>query len=173
MRTAHPVPARTLRRRRRPRRPVLAGALIVGLLAGCTGSDGSAGGDLTVTDATIDWPANPDIAAVRLTISNGTDADDLLTGASSSTGEATIHRSATDAQGRSTMKPLDQLEVPAGKTVVFEAGDLHVMLEDPAPPLEIGDAVTVTLDFERAGSRSVTAEVIEPGTGDDVGGHDG
>lgn len=154
---------------------VAASVLVATAASGCSGSDGAAGeGRLTVADATIDWPANPDVAAVRLTIRNGTETDDVLTGVSSPTSsEAGVHRSATDADGRSTMKPVDRLEVPAGETVAFEAGGLHVMLEDPSPELEVGDKVTVTLEFEQAGVRTVRADVVEPGSADTMEGHDG
>lgn len=115
-----------------------------------------------MTDATIDWPANPDVAAVRLTIRNGTDTDDVLLEASSTVAEASVHRSAIDAEGRSTMKEVERLDIPAGETVRFQPGGLHVMLRGPSPALEIGDKVTVTFRFEKAGARSVDAEVVEP-----------
>ncbi len=138
----------------------LAAAAVV---VGCASlSDSTVAGELTVTDATIDWPANPDVAAVRLTVRNGTDTDDVLQGASSSVAEASVHRSATDAEGRSTMKEVQRLDIPAGETVRFQPGGLHVMLRGPSPALEIGDKVTVTFRFEKAGARSVDAEVVEP-----------
>ena len=65
--------------------------LVVGALglAGCGsgGSDGADGGapgaGIRITDATLDWPANPELAAVRMRIHNdGGEADELV-GASS------------------------------------------------------------------------------------------
>lgn len=148
----------------RARRLCLA-LLGLALVAGCSSSAGSThDGELVVIDATIDWPANPDLAAVRLTIRNGTDSDDVLVGVSSRVAEASVHRSETDVEGRSTMTAVDRLDVPAGDTVRFQGGGLHVMLRNPSLPLEIGDTVTVTLMFERGGERSVEAEVIEPGS---------
>lgn len=156
-------------RTRRTGRRLCVALLAAVVFAGCSSSsDSSADGELVVADATIDWPANPDLAAVRLTIRNGTDTDDVLVGARSSVAEASVHRSTTDAEGRSTMKEVERLDVPAGETVRFQPGGLHVMLQEPSPPLEVGDTVTVTLTFEQAGDRSVEAEVIEPGTGADM-----
>lgn len=170
---------RNPKRRRRIGRALAASAIACGALASCSGSSSGTASDadqLEVAEATIDWPANPKVAAVRLTITNDTDTDDTLTGVTTSTGDASLHRSGTDDQGRSTMTQLDRLAVPAGETVTFEAGDLHVMVENPDPPLEVGDRVGVTLVFERAGNRTVQAEVIEPGSADDateMGDHDG
>lgn len=149
--------------------------LVAVMAAGCSnGSDEAGSGELTVGEATIDWPANPSVAALRFTIRNDTATDDVLTGASSPrTAEASIHRSVTDADGRSTMEPVERLDVPAGETVLFEAGDLHVMLEDPSPELEVGDTVTVVLEFEKAGKRTIRAEVVEPGGADSMERHDG
>lgn len=146
---------------------VVAVALICTIAAvGCsTGGDISHDGEMTVTGATIDWPANPAVAAVRLTISNDTGVDDVLVGVTSpDVRDAGVHRSGTDADGRSTMSPVPRLDVPEGESVVFEAGGLHVMLEDPSPDLEIGDTITLDLEFERAGLRTVRAKVVEPGS---------
>lgn len=160
----------------RPRAAVLVTvlvALVAMVASGCSSSSDNAGaGQLTVDEATIDWPANPSVAAVRFTITNDTSTDDVLTAASSPrAAKATIHRSMTDSAGRSTMKPLERVDVPAGESVLFEAGDLHVMLEDPSPELEVGETVAVTLVFEKAGKRTVRAKVVEPGSGDTMEGH--
>ena len=174
MRPDRPTATRPRQRRRPLALIAVLVALAAGVASGCSGSDGAAADDeLTVTDATIDWPANPDVAAVRLTITNGTDTDDVLTGATSDVGEATIHQSATDDQDRSVMKPLESLHIPAGETVAFEAGNRHIMIDNPDPPLEVGDTVAVTLEFSKAGSRTVQAKVIEPGSRDDMSGMEG
>jgi hypothetical protein len=153
----------------------VAAAVVVGTAgaAGCSKpTDNAHHGQLVVVDATIDWPANPDVASAQLTIKNDTDAGDVVTGVTSGSGTASIHRSGTDATGRSTMKRVERLEVPSGKTVEFRSGGLHVMLKDPPTPLEIGDKVTLTFRFEKSGLRTVRAEVIEPGTAGDMPSHD-
>lgn len=160
----------------RRRRRVLVAASVVVCTAAATGcsraSDQSHDGRLVVVDATIDWPANPDVASVQLTIKNDTEFDDVLTEVTSDVGTASVHRSGTDAAGRSTMKRIERLEVPSGKTVEFEPGDLHVMLKDPPAALEIGDKVSLTFRFEKSGLRTVRAQVIEPGTAADMPSHD-
>lgn len=160
---------------RRRHRVLVAAAVVVGTAgaAGCSKpTDNSHQGELVVVDATIDWPANPDVASAQLTIKNDTNAADVVTGVTSDSGTASIHRSGTDAAGRSTMTRVERLDVPSGKTVEFKSGGLHVMLEDPPTPLEVGDKVSLTFRFKKSGLRTVRAKVIEPGTAMDMPSHD-
>jgi copper(I)-binding protein len=64
--------------------------------------------------------------------------------------------------GMMQMREVDRVEVPAGATVRLEPGGYHVMLLELAQPLTPGDTFEVTLEFEVAGQRTVTAEVREP-----------
>jgi copper(I)-binding protein len=160
----------------------LSALLVVGV-AGCGGGDrldGSAAAqgdrphDVSVASATIDWPANPRVAAVHMQVTNGTAKDDRLLAVTSPVARTgSIHRSVTDDQGRATMEPQDGVTIPARSTVTFEPGGLHVMLTGLRVDLEVGDEVTLDLTFERAGPKKVLAEVVEPGSADDTGGsHD-
>ena len=64
--------------------------------------------------------------------------------------------------GEMTMQELvDGLALTAGETVTFEPGSYHVMLLDLVEPLEVGDEIDLTLEFEQAGSVSLTVEVAE------------
>ncbi|HRW38059.1 MAG: copper chaperone PCu(A)C [Acidimicrobiales bacterium] len=154
-----------------PTRPLLVALLIVGaaLVAGC-GSEGpsttaTADGGIRISDATIDWPANPEVGAVRLLVHNDGPRADELVGASSDVATSTmVHRSVTDAQGRARMEMVSGLEIPARSTVTFEPGGLHVMLNGLTRELEVGDRVEVTMIFRDAGPVSATATVVEPGT---------
>lgn len=162
----------------------LAAFLLVGA-AGCGSGDGGStasaqGGDvasgrMTVADATVDWPANPSVAAVRMVIRNGTATNDVLESVASPAAEhVTVHRTDTDEQGRSVMTAQGELAIPARSSVTFEPGGLHVMLTGITDDLEIGDDIDLTLTFQHAGPVTATAKVVEPGTaGDDTGGsHD-
>jgi copper(I)-binding protein len=60
-----------------------------------------------------------------------------------------------------TMQPVDSIELPAGETVALEPGGYHVMLLDLVEPLEVGQEIELTLSFQVAGDRTVTAEVRE------------
>lgn len=60
------------------------------------------------------------------------------------------------------MRPLSEVPIPAGGSVVFEPGGLHMMVLGVAEPLAVGERFAVTLRFERAGNILVEAEVREP-----------
>jgi periplasmic copper chaperone A len=64
--------------------------------------------------------------------------------------------------GMMQMREVDRIDIPAGGTVLLEPGGFHVMLLELQTPLVPGDTVDVTLTFELAGERTVTAEVREP-----------
>lgn len=133
------------------------------------GSDaGSASGKMEVLDATVNVPLNPSQAAVRFVIDNGTDIDDELIAVSSTAADrAEVHKSDEDDEGRSIMEAVPRLKVPAGSSVVFEAGGLHVMLIDLAEDLTEGTTVPLTLTFEEAGDVDVTVDVVAAGNDDD------
>lgn len=63
------------------------------------------------------------------------------------------------ASGMMTMRPVDQIAIPADKTVILEPGGYHVMLLDLPKPLNTGDRFTVTLTFDKAGRIDVPVEV--------------
>lgn len=162
----------------------LGACLLVGVTA-CGSGDGGgtasaqgqdrAVGKVSVVDATIDWPANPSIASVSMVVRNGTARADTLRSVDSPVAEsATVHRTGTDAEGRSTMTPEPELAIPARSSVTFQPGGLHVMLTGITADLQVGDEVDLTLRFEHAGTVTTVATVVEPGTeGDDPdGSHD-
>ena len=60
-----------------------------------------------------------------------------------------------------TMREVDSIELPAGKMVELKPGGYHIMLIDLVKPLKVGDKIKITLEFEKAGTKTVTAEVKE------------
>lgn len=151
---------------------LLSGAALVALGAcgsGATARQAGAGeARLLLLDVRIDRPANPDRAAVRLVVHNGTDAADVLIAVESPHAQrAEVHRSSVDAQGRATMGKVTRLPIPARSDVAFEPGGLHVMLTGLADALAVGDTVPITFTFAEAGDRTVQAKVVEPGSADD------
>jgi periplasmic copper chaperone A len=58
------------------------------------------------------------------------------------------------------MRQLDAIELPAGKTVEFKPGGLHVMFIGLKQPLVLGSKVPVTLKFEKAGDVKVEFDVM-------------
>jgi hypothetical protein len=110
-------------------------------------------------------PAHAHMGAVYLSLRS--DAGDRLLRASvphSVSGEAQLHETVVqhDSSGggdRMTMRQVPAIELPAGQTVRLEPGGFHVMLIDLKHGLKAGDKLSLTLRFERAGTRKVTAEV--------------
>ena len=118
-------------------------------------------------DLMIDHPviyksfARARAAGGYMTITNTGDADDLLIGISTEGPMAMLHES-REEEGVMRMIHLDAVEVPAGATVSFAPGGLHVMFMGLAPEdLPVGDRLDATLLFDRAGEVAVTFHVEE------------
>lgn len=58
-----------------------------------------------------------------------------------------------------TMRKIESIEIPAGKTVKLEPGGLHVMLKGLSRKLEAGERIRVSLVFRVSGKKDVWAEV--------------
>jgi copper(I)-binding protein len=112
--------------------------------------------------------------AAYFTVDNHSEhADRLISVATDKARAAELHQSKADASGMMQMLPLPEGIAIPGKTVVELApGGLHVMLLGFAPPAE-GEAVTLTLTFERSGEITVEAplEAAMKSTGDSHQGH--
>ena len=77
---------------------------------------------------------------------------------------AEVHQMSNDG-GVMRMRRVDSLDLPAGKTVVFEPGGYHVMLLDIVRPLKAGQRVALTLVIEEGGKRfdlAVEAQIRSP-----------
>lgn len=142
---------------------LLAVSAVALMATGCSGSDKD-DGDLRVENARVDYPLNPDVAAVRMDIVNDTGTDDTLTAVSSPDADASIHLSTTSGDGQASMDHVTELPIPAGETTEFAPGGLHIMLNDPTTDLEVGDTVELTLVFANAGEQRLTVPVVEPGS---------
>jgi copper(I)-binding protein len=57
------------------------------------------------------------------------------------------------------MRPIGGLEIPAGQPVALKPGGEHVMLMGLNQPLRAGESFPLTLNFQKAGSRTVTVRV--------------
>ena len=76
--------------------------------------------------------------------------------------------------GTMKMRPLQSLDLPAGKPVKLEPGGLHVMLFDLERPLRAGEKLPMTLTVEFAGQRmrDVSIEVSVRKGGSESDGHE-
>jgi len=130
-------------------------------LAACGDDDDNSGGGtptLTVDRAFVPTPAGAN-GALYFEIANEGDGADHLIGATTSAAEsAQLHQTTTSDDGLMGMTPVDDLEIPAGESVSFEPGGLHVMLMG-VDALEDGDTIEVDLEFQETGIVTVEAEV--------------
>jgi copper(I)-binding protein len=158
---------------------VVALMIVVALVAGACGDDDggtSAGaGGVSVANAwSRNSPAVAGAAAVYLEMTNNGDVADRLVRASvpaSIAGKVELHETApapvspmssTTTGGAApmmTMKPVSSIAVPAGETVKLRPGGYHIMLMELPAQLDVGSTFDVTLTFDRAGDKTIEAEV--------------
>jgi periplasmic copper chaperone A len=135
---------------------VLAAALTVAT-AGC-GAAGSP--DLAVGPARAAPPA-AGASQVVLTIENRGDGDDTLVGSDTDAALDTEIHLTEVADGRAAMGVLDEVVVPAGGSVEFRPGALHLMLVVPDGSVVVGGTFDLTLRFDRSDPITVPVEVVE------------
>lgn len=99
-----------------------------------------------------------DEAAVYLTVSDFGAADRLLRATSVIAADVQIHENRVEG-ATASMQPLDGLDIPAGGNVELKPGGLHIMLLGIREPLEPGDTVPITLEFEVAGKLALEIPV--------------
>ena len=134
---------------------VLFGALIV-----MPAVSGAASAAETVSARNV-WVRTPapgqKIAAAYLDLTSDTHAA-LVAAESPAAGKAELHTMNMDG-GVMRMRPVQKIDLPAGKTVKLAPGGLHIMLLDIKQPLREGDKVPLVLKFQGAGNASSTAKV--------------
>jgi copper(I)-binding protein len=114
-----------------------------------------------VSDAWIRaTPPGARTAAAYLTITNTGGADRLLAATTPVARSVELHTHLVEA-GKSRMARLAQIDLPAGATVRFEPGGLHLMLVDIAGPLRPGTTVAVSLQFESGSTLELGVPVVD------------
>jgi periplasmic copper chaperone A len=119
-------------------------------------------------------PKGASSGAGYLTVTNNGTAPDRLTCASSdAAAHCQIHTMSME-NGVMKMRPVEGgLEIKPGETVTLKPGSDHMMFVDLKHPLETGNAVAVTLQFDKAGTVKVELPVVAIGAaapGSTVGG---
>ena len=101
-----------------------------------------------------------DAGGAFMTIANnGNEADRLIGGSTPVAGDVQVHTVSMDG-GVMRMRQLsDGLEIPAGQSVTLKPGSFHIMLMQLKRPLAKGEAVPLTLQFEKAGDIDVELAV--------------
>lgn len=115
-------------------------------------------GSVEVTDA---WaratPRGAENGAVYLTMRSA--AADRLTGLTTPIAEKAELHSMTMDGGIMRMTELAAVDLPAGRAVTLKPGALHIMLVGLKQPLQPGQSIPLTLQFENAGIRDVAVAV--------------
>ena len=106
-------------------------------------------------------PAKAENGAAYLTIQSPT-PDRLLSVSSPVAKKAELHTMSMEGMVMK-MRPLAGLDIPAGQPVTLKPGGEHIMLVGLGAPLREGQSFPLTLTFEKAGTRTVTAGVEKPG----------
>lgn len=133
-------------------------AAMLVMIAGCGGP--SAPSSIEVSGAwSPETPPGASVGASYLTIHNGTGTDDLVTAMESAVAGSVETHTMTMEDGMMRMRKLENLEVPAGKTVVLKPGDMHLMLINLRNPLVAGERYSLTLTFKVAGKVQTDVEV--------------
>jgi hypothetical protein len=134
--------------------------------AGSASMDGGTGGNTgnspateEATSATVAGETTGENGAVYMTIRNMADRDDKLIKAESNIADAIELHAVEDNNGVMEMRPVPQLDIPAGGEVELRPGGFHVMLIGINQALTPGSLIDVTLQFEQAGAIAVQAEV--------------
>ena len=93
-------------------------------------------------------------------LKNSGSSDDRLIGARTpAAGSVEIHRSTLDGSVM-RMRAVDAVPLPAGsETRLRHGGEWHLMLVGLKAPLKVGDRITMTLQFERAGEKEIRVDV--------------
>lgn len=100
--------------------------------------------------------------AAFMVLENTGNEDDRLVSAQSDVASAVEIHLSEMKDGIMSMRPVDGVEIPAGEQVKLEPGGYHVMLIGIIQDLKTGEIVSLQLNFEKAGSVNIEAEVRNP-----------
>ena len=128
------------------------------LLSACQSSKITTG-ELDVKNAWARPAKFGDNGAAYFVIENGTSQEDRLLSAQTDIASAVeMHLSQMEGDHMS-MHQQEAVTLPAGETVEFSPGGLHIMLVGLMGDLQNGETFNIKLTFERAGEKSVIVTV--------------
>jgi len=107
-------------------------------------------------------PGKAENGAAYVTIESPT-ADRLVSASSPVAKRAELHTMSMQGMVMK-MRPIAGLDVPPGQSVTLKPGGEHIMLMGLNQPLHEGQSFPLTLDFEKAGPRTVTVAVEKAGS---------
>ena len=118
-------------------------------------------GDLTVSGGfSRAMLPNAPAAGGYITIANAGTSDDTLIGASSEAAKTVqLHEMKMEGDVMKMNQVAGGVVVPAGGSVSFAPGGLHIMFMGVGTPFAEGECVAVTLTFAKAGTLPVTLAI--------------
>jgi copper(I)-binding protein len=107
-------------------------------------------------------PGKAENGAAYLTITSPA-ADRLVSASTPVAKKAELHTMSMQGMVMK-MRPVSGVDIPAGQAVTLKSGGEHIMLMGLNQPLREGQSFPLTLDFEKAGPRTVTVTVEKAGS---------
>lgn len=99
--------------------------------------------------------------AFMVIANNGGGADRLLSAASPASKMVELHETVSEGGVMKMVHQPQGFEIPAGGKVELKPGGKHIMLMNLAAPLEAGQTIQITLQFEKAGAQTINVPVRE------------
>jgi copper(I)-binding protein len=94
-----------------------------------------------------------------LIVKNTGSVDDQLLGVSADFAGMIMLHETVIKDNVASMQQIHSIDVPAGQTVTLEPGGFHIMFMNLKSIPNVGDKVTLTLTFQKAGVINVQADV--------------
>lgn len=121
-------------------------------------TDGTKLGNLTISGQWV-RPTTNEVSAAYLTVHNTGEADALVKASTPLTDNAQLHEVITEGSSSRMQEKPGGFPVPANGMLELKPGDLHIMLLDLQAPIALGETVSLTLTFEKAGEVTIEAPV--------------
>lgn len=138
-------------------------ALLFGLVLGAAACSKEEQG-LRVEDAYVRFsPVRTNPSAAYFTIHGGPQDVSLIGVSTEVAIRSEMHETMAGHQGMASMKPVTDVQVPAGSEIRFEPGGKHVMFWSMNPGLKPGRNITLTFAFSNGEKLQVSAPLLAIG----------
>ena len=139
---------------------LMAVVILSGILVNCSQKGTNKSAPMEVENvAVLEVPSVQKTTAVFMTIRNNSADDDFLIGAQADIAEACeMHEMVMEGEVM-RMQKLDSVEIPAGGSVEFKQGGLHLMLINLKREIKTGESIKIMLKFKNSNEVEVTGMV--------------
>lgn len=117
-------------------------------------------GSVSIENAYVrHMPPTQKVTGAFMTLKNDSAENRAAVSAESEVAETAELHTHIHENGMMKMRQVDKIDIVAGSETVLEPGSFHVMLIGLKQPLELGQMVAITLNFDDGSSTQVQAEV--------------